>query len=62
MDIDWKREQRARKIYHALRELYGNDITISTLVIRATIDGTITRDERKLLEEFITHWRNIVSG
>lgn len=51
----WKREQRAREIYHTLRELYGNDITLPTLFIRAVIDGAITRDERKLLEEFITH-------
>lgn len=51
----WKREQQAREIYRSLRELYGNDITLPTLFIRAVIDGAITRDERRLLEEFITH-------
>ena len=50
----WKQDANARKLYHELRDLYGNDMPRDKLFTKAYLDHVITMDERHLLQDFIT--------
>lgn len=49
----WALDNKVRKLYHTLRDLYGSKISREKLFTKAFCDHVIDIQERRLLQEFI---------